>query len=1426
MTQSPTRAGRGAGHAAIITAELGRRRARTPDYAAESRALGMLAEELGSDAQTFLQKLVDTTLELCGADAAAISLTTPGGPRSHWHAIAGAFALPGEGVPLDALHEHGIGLDDSVVLLDQPACLSAALATAPPIGEALLAPFHADGQPAGLLWALNHAGGRFDAEHARLAGSLARFALAGYRFQQALEIERARSTKLRESQAELLAQARARERAEQVLVTEITHRQRLQEAATRVDPDGDVHALYAEILAAAIAVTHADMGSLQLIEPTTGDLVLLHSQGFDTTAVAFFERARVRADDCRTALENGRRVIITNLEAQPLGDSATQHMLREAGVLAVQATPLISRAGRTLGLISTHWRQAHTPSEQELHLLDVLARQAADLIERHRADAALRESEARFRAIVNHSDIGIAQADPRGRIAYANDCFCALTGRSRQTLLQGLLVQDLLHPKDRERSAELMLSLHAGGQAFSTERRYRRPDGTDIWVMDTVTPVLDEAGVFNGITIATLDITQRRQAEEQRRSSEARYRQLFESIDEGLCIIEVLFDERGQAHDYRFLEVNPAFVRRTGLKHAVGRRVRELMRDQELDWFEVFGRVARTGKAERFVQEASQIERYYDVYAFRIDAPAQHRVAILFQDITERLRRERNQAFLARVSADFTRLTHPEEILHAAGERIGRYLGVTGVAFSEIDAEGTHATVIYGRGASRPCTQRGYRLTDLMSQAYLKALRAGSPVAVDDVIRDPGTQPYADAYGAHAIRAQLHAPYRSAGRWKFLLTVQRDKPYRWSPHEVDLLHNLSERVWLRLERARAEDAMRASEARYRSLFHSIDEGFCVMEVLFDAEDHPVDYRWLEVNPSFERQTGLRDAVGKTARELVPDLDASWFEIYGKVARSGESVRFENHAPAMGRWFDVYAFRIGNPEERRVALLFKDITADKEAEAALRESEARFRRMADTAPAMLWLTDTSDDCAFVSRGWSEFTGQSFEQALGAGWMEAVHPDDQTRARASFLKAFQRREAFSLDYRLRHAGGGYRWCIDTGRPRYDENGEWCGFIGSVIDVHERKQAEEALRAADRRKDEFLATLAHELRNPLAPLRNSLDILHLRGEANDPLHEMMQRQVSHLTRLVDDLLEVSRITRGRIELRKERVELATIVRSAIEGARPAIEEGKHRLHVAVPSAPIVLKADAVRLAQVLGNLLNNAAKYTDPEGDIWLEARHAEGEMLISVRDTGIGLPPDQLATIFEMFTQVEHSAARTRGGLGIGLSLVRSLVEMHGGHVEAHSPGLGQGSEFVVHLPLPGDDAGDQEAPESQTSHGPLESSHRVVVADDNHDAADSLAALLEIMGLQPRVAYDGPGALKACDDYRPAVVLLDIGMPGMDGYEVARRLRANPRMEGVTLIALTGWGQAEDRRRTREAGFDHHLLKPVNLDALREVLEAL
>ena len=458
------------------------------------------------------------------------------------------------------------------------------------------------------------------------------------------------------------------------------------------------------------------------------------------------------------------------------------------------------------------------------------------------------------------------------------------------------------------------------------------------------------------------------------------------------------------------------------------------------------------------------------------------------------------------------------------------------------------------------------------------------------------------------------------------------------------------------------------------------------------------------------------------------------------------------------------------------------------------------------------------------------GYTAAEAIGRHITIIIPPDrqDEEREILSRIRAGERVEHFET-VRLRKDGQHIHISL-TISPVFDESGKVVGASKTARDITDRKKAEEKihslvaqLQQADRRKDEFLALLAHELRGPLAPLRSTLEIIKRTGDTGNGVDETvdtMDRQLGQLVRLVDDLLDVSRITHNKLALSKERVDLARIIGHAVEASLPLAESLGHQLKVTLPSGPIYLEADPARLAQVFGNLLNNACKYTPPGGRISVTAEQAGSEVLVKVNDTGVGIPSDRLTSVFEMFTQIEQSGEGSRGGLGLGLTLVKRLVEMHDGSVSAHSEGHGTGSEFVVRLPVMSTPPLSKGVlPESMPAAKP----RRILVVDDNTDAASSLAMLLKISGNEAHTANEGLEAIEVAEAFRPDVVLLDIGMPNLDGLEVCRRIRAQPWGRDMLMIALTGWGQEEDRRKSKDVGFDHHLVKPVDFPSLVKLL---
>ncbi len=658
----------------------------------------------------------------------------------------------------------------------------------------------------------------------------------------------------------------------------------------------------------------------------------------------------------------------------------------------------------------------------------------------------------------------------------------------------------------------------------------------------------------------------------------------------------------------------------------------------------------------------------------------------------------------------------------------------------------------------------------------------------------------------------------------------------------------------------AEQKVRARTEQFETLFNLAP--ICVY--LVDA-----DFRISQVNiRSLPMFGDVPDLVGRDFDEVSHSL---WPKAYADelVRRIRHTLQTGKHYAAPEPWelrldggealhYEWQIGRIRLPGGGfAVACYFHDISAQVRAGRTIAESEQRFRTLADNISQFAWMADASGWIFWYNQRWHEYTGTTLAEMEGWGWTKVHHPDHVERIVKSFGDCVRAGEPWEETFPLRSKKGEYRWFLSRALPIRDAAGNIQRWFGTNTDVTQQREMADALRQnaadmseSDRRKTEFLAMLAHELRNPLAPIRNALQILK-RGagpEANgqvgeaacgkgssptahDSPIEMMERQVGQMVRLVDDLLDVSRINRGKIDLRRERVELASVISQAVETCGPAIECARHELTVTLPPQPVYLHADPVRLAQVFSNLLNNACKYSEPAGRIWLTAERRGSEVVVTVKDAGVGIAPDMLPRIFDMFSQVDLSLERSQGGLGIGLTLVKNLVELHAGTVEAKSAGTGRGSEFVVNLPLPSETwlAAQGETGNPQTlaaGNAPVAPVRRILVVDDNRDAATSLARLLQLSGNTTHTAFDGLEAVQAAATHQPDVVLLDIGLPHLNGYEACRRIREQPWGKHMALVALTGWGQEDDRQKSKDAGFNAHLVKPVEYAALTTLLGEL
>jgi PAS domain S-box-containing protein len=1096
---------------------------------------------------------------------------------------------------------------------------------------------------------------------------------------------------------------------------------------------------------------------------------------------------------------------------------------------------------------------------------------SVDITERARVQALLRESEERFRTLADHAPVGIFLSAANGDAVFVNRSWCEMAGMSPEEAL-GAGWAKALHPEDLGRVTRAWDDAVRDHASSISEFRFLRPDGSVCWVQGNALRLSDSAGVHTGYIGSCVDITGRRKAAEELElitAESQRKRRLYEGLLSATPDFAYVFDLQ-----HRFTYVNEALLAAWGktLEESVGKTCLELgyepwhaeKHDREIE--EVIA--TRRPVRGEVPFEGTQGRRIYD-YIFTPVFGANGEVEAIAgttRDVTERKMLEDRAQFLSELSGTLAPLTLEKEIIAAAVESVGKRLGAHRCYFVECDPDKDRIRVgnawVRNGGAEIAGT---YTLHEFGGAEWWRQYSAGD-FAITDATVHPLTRDRAAAYARLGVISYAVQPFKGEGRITVVLAATADRPRVWSTEDLALLEHVIARVWPLVQRARSEAALRESRHQLRLVSDHVP-------ALISYLDRDEVFQF--ANGRYQEWFGIKPAAmkGKPLRELLDE------EIYRQrapyIARvlQGQSVKFEGPTRHRGLgWRDleisyVPDFR-ATGEVRGFYVMALDITDRKRTEMLLERQARRLRLLWEAAGIIL---ASEDPEVMLQRVFSKispllevdvffnFMVNDTGDALQLVSCRGITPEQRAGlARLEFGQAVcgtvaRQREAI-VECNIQDSanpivqlvkGFGIRAYACNPLIAGDELLGTLSFASRTRDSFEPDELEfmetishyvtggyarlrlvQNLRTADRRKDEFLATLAHELRNPLAPIRTGLEVMRMAGgrpETMERVRATMERQVEQLVMLVNDLLDVSRITRGKLQLRTVRADLAAIVRTAVEASHPLIQESEHDLEISLPDQPVALEADPHRLAQVISNLLNNAAKYTDRGGRISLEVLAGNHEVVVQVRDNGIGIPPAMLERIFEMFTQIGSPSGGDYGGLGIGLTLVKSLVEMHGGSVRADSEGPGKGSSFSVRLPVLA------EAPASSVNGAVPQSTpegkrRRVLVVDDNEAAAMILAMSIEQMGHETRVAENGLAGVELAAAFLPDAIFMDLGMPVMDGWEAARNIRSQEWGKAVMLVALTGWGQEEDRRKTREAGFDHHLVKPAHPSTIRDLLD--
>lgn len=797
----------------------------------------------------------------------------------------------------------------------------------------------------------------------------------------------------------------------------------------------------------------------------------------------------------------------------------------------------------------------------------------------------------------------------------------------------------------------------------------------------------------------------------------------------------------------------------------------------------------------------------------------------IVQDITPRKRSEEEvrargaaHAFATSLAHLLDGLTDPVDVQVVAAHLLREHLGASRVHYAELEPDGAHAIVVHDHAVGVPDRAGRYALADF--PCLDGQLRAGRMFIVTDAEVDSRLGPAERAtYRALPVTALVVAPILKQGRLAATLSVHRTAAHAWGQDEVRLIEEIAARTCDAVLRAKTAKALRAGEERFRRVLEKMSEGYAIISP---------EWTFLFVNQAIADQAHStpEELMGRSMFETLPGFDRSpFFETYRRCMEERTSQRVEaefTFKDGSSAWFEAVA----EPVAEGILVRAQDVSARKRDELALRESEELVRTIAENSTQALAMMDGAGYCTYANPALIAMTSYTAEELRSRPLHELIHhhhPDGRPYLIADC--PLDRAMPDTIDVRahedLFFRKDGTSFPVLCAASPIVKGGRSVGTVVEMRDVTEIRTAMRALLEAARSKDHFLAVLSHELRNPLAPIKNGLYILHRAaagGEQARRAVEVIERQVDQLAHLVDDLLDVTRIAQGKVQLRRERVELNQLVSRTLDDHRSLVEEAELELQVELGPERVFVDADENRIAQAVGNLLLNAIKFTPPRGrvTVGLSVDDSAGQAVLRVSDSGAGIAPELLSRLFEPFVQADATLDRSRGGLGLGLAVVKGLVEQHGGSASVRSDGPGRGSEFTMRLPLDG-----RVRDVVTATFRKLQ--RRVLVIEDNKDAADTLQEVLEMQGHEVAVAYSGPDGIAKARQFRPDLVFCDIGLPGMDGYEVARRFRADEELKDTHLIALSGYALPEDLRRAAEAGFERHIAKPLTLATIEKVV---